>query len=295
MTMSFFVDNCYGLSKKLEGLVDPTVTAIKDEEATVGTETSDDALVDSKAATQIQAVARGVLVRNRAIKQNEQKAVMETRTKAGKTIMNEEEESKESIEDNIRSVRELLKSNKATWERCQKGLIGEKDGSTQTFMRIGFITVNTVTENGRIQFTSKAENTEKSYDLKSMEILPGKLEGIFEVKHDESGYMNYDAFLEKALLLHERVLQPFLLKLKGHLRAINRLLTDIDTWLTEPSRDLAFLKKTFELDDTFEITTETKTLKEVQVKDDFQITGSFNIQNKRDQKMLGKLLLFVSE
>mmetsp|Transcript_30996 Transcript_30996/g.74579 ORF Transcript_30996/g.74579 Transcript_30996/m.74579 type:complete len:297 (+) Transcript_30996:3117-4007(+) len=296
MTMSFLVDQCYGFSKNLEGLVDPTVAAIKDDEATVGTEASDhDQIIDQKAAAQIQAVARGMIVRSKTKKQTEQNAVMETRTKAGQTIMNEEEEGNESIEDNIGSVRELLKKNKTTWERCQKCLIGEKDGSTQTFIRVGFVTVHTTTENSKIQFTSKAEKSEKSYDMHSLEVLPGKLEGIFEVQHDEFGYVNYEGFLEKSLLLHERVLQPFLLKLKEHLEGVNTLLEEIDAWLSEPMTDLAFLRKTFELDETLKITTETTTLKECELEDDFQVNGSFNIQQIRDQKMLGKLLVFISE
>lgn len=295
--MSFIVDNCYGFSKKLEGLVDPTDTTIKDEEATLGTETSDnDEIADNKAATQIQAIIRGMIVRNRALNEAEQSSVMETRTRAGETIMSESgEESNESIESNIRTVRELLKSNKTTWEHCQKSLIEEKNGSIHTFMRVGFMTVHTRTENGNIEFTSRAESSEKSYDFKSLEILPGKLGGIFEVTHDEFGFVEYEAFLEKSLLLHERVLHPFLMKLKGHLTSINELLFEIATWLTEPINDLAFLKKIFELHDTFEITTETTTLKKRHLQDDFQVTGSFNIQNSRDQKMLGKLLCFLSE
>ncbi|CAJ1952901.1 unnamed protein product [Cylindrotheca closterium] len=303
MSMSFPVEICYEFSKNLEGLLDPTIdttiVAIKDEEGTVATEATSEQsvaqIIDQKAATQIQAVARGRIVRNKAMKQSEQKAVMDTRTKAGQTIMNEEEEGKESIEDNIRSVRELLKKKQATWERCQKGRIGEKDGSTQTFIRTGFMTVHTKTENRKVQFTSRAEKSEKSYDMQALEVLPGKLEGIFEVHYDEFGFVNYEGFLEKSLLLHERVLQPFLLKLKGHLERVNVLLAEIDAWLAEPQADLAFLKKIFGLDEKLTITTETTTLKECELEDDFQVNGSFNIQTSRDQKMLGKLLVFISE
>jgi hypothetical protein len=88
MTMSFPVEICYEFSQNLEALLDPTVTlhptvtAIKDEEATVWTEASEQyEIIDQKAATQIQAVARGMNVRNRAMKQSERKAVMDTTTK----------------------------------------------------------------------------------------------------------------------------------------------------------------------------------------------------------------------
>jgi hypothetical protein len=79
--------------------------------------------------------------------------------------------------------------------------------------------------------------------MQALEVLPGKLEGIFEVQRDEFGFMNFEGFLEKSLLLHERVLQPFLLKLKGHLEGVNTILKEIDAWLEEPMTDLAFLKK----------------------------------------------------
>ncbi|KAL3929098.1 MAG: hypothetical protein SGBAC_012359 [Bacillariaceae sp.] len=296
MTMSFLVDKCHVFSNTLEGLVDPSARAIKEDEATVGTAASElDPIIEQQAVTQIQAAARGMITRNTAVKNSEQKAVMDTRTKAGQIIMNEEDEGNECIEDNIRSVRELLKKNKATWESCQNGLIGDKDGSTQAFMRVGFKTVNIATENRNIQFTSRAEKSEKSYDMQSLEVLPGKLEGIFEVQYDEFGYVNYEAFLEKSLLLHERVLQPFLLKLKEHLEGVNTLLKDIDAWLAEPKTDLAFLRKTFELDESFEITTETTTLKECELQDDFQVNGSYSVQNSRDQNQLRKLLVFISE
>ena len=96
-------------------------------------------------------------------------------------------------------------------------------------------------------------------------------------------------------MLHERVLQPFLVKLKGHLEGVNTLLKEIDAWLAEPMTDLAFLRKKFELDESFEITTETTTLKECELQDDFQVNGSYSVQNSRDQNQLKKLLVFISE
>jgi len=292
--MSFLVDRCYIFSKNLEELVQAKPTVIEDEEATVGTETSEDPIVQNKKATEIQAVARGMIVRYR-VKNSGKIDVMEMRERAGQTIMNEESDSVGRIEENMRGVRELLKANKATWKRCQESLIEGKNGSTRSFMRIGFVTVHTATENSKVGFTSKAEQAEKSYDMYQLEVLPGKLGGIFEVHHDEFGFVDYEAFLEKSLLLHERVLGPFLHQLKGHLEGVNGLLTEMDAWLTVPKTDLTFLRYTFGLDDTLEIAQETATLKEYELQDDFQVTGSFNIQNGRDKKMLEKLLTFISE
>lgn len=286
------VGKCYEFSKKnLEDLVQPATAIIKDDEATVGTETSEeDPILQNKMATEIQAVTRGMIAR----KNTEKMAMMETRERIGQIIMDEEADSIDRLGENMRSVRELLKANKSTWKRCQKRLIEGTNGSTRSFVRIGFVTVHSATENNKIVFTTRAERSEKAFDMHQLEILPGKLGGIFAVQHDEFGFVDYEAFLEKALLLHERVLGPFLHQLKEHLENVNGLLEEIDAWLTEPKTDLNFLRNTFGLGETLEIAQETTTLKKFDLQDDFQLKGSFNIQSGREKRMLERLLAFIS-
>jgi hypothetical protein len=291
--MSFLVDKCYIFSRTLEDASkDCMELVIKDDEATVGTETSEDPVDFAQKATDIQACARGLIVRNR-LNNREQLAMMQTRARAGQTI-NTDNQSDFDIEHNIRSVRELLKSNKEIWGRCQEGLVGENQESVRAFMRIGFETVQAATENSKVTFSSKAEQSEKSFDMHALEVLPGKLDGIFEVKYDEFGFVIYEAFLEKTLLLHEDVLGPFLDKLKNHLGGVKEILTEIDTWLIEPSIYIFFLQTIFDHGGNCKITNEPTILKECELSDDFQVKGVFKIKDSRDQKMLKKLLEFIS-
>lgn len=273
-----------------------------------------DVYVLSQKATQIQAVARGIIIRNR-MKNREQYTMSQTRAKAGHTIMKEGSlpsfelvVPKFDIEQNLRSVRELLKSNKISWERCQVSLYGKKADNKhmRSFKRVGFVTIvaSTSTKDNKMTFTSVAEESKKSFDMATLEILPGKLGGIFEVKYTKFGFIDYESFLEKALLLHEDVLGPFLAKLDDHLTIVQDILDEVDSWLSEPANDSTFIRNTFNLGDYSKLmmpkTKEeirlqnTIVLKEYEILDDFQVTGSFNIKFNRDRTMLMKLLEFIS-
>lgn len=297
--MSFLVDKCYVFTSSLveetsKAIIDTESmeSAIKEDEGTVGTEASEDPVLLEQKATEIQACARGMLVRSRQ-RNREQLAMIQTRARAGQTI-NTENQAEFDIESNLRSVRELLKSNNEVWGRCKEGLIGDKKNTVRTFMRIGFVTVHAATESSKVTFSSTAEQSERAYDMNALEMLPGKLDGIFEVKYDEFGFVNYQAFLEKTLLLHEDVLGPFLVKLKAHLVGVREILTEIDTWLVEPSIEWSFLESTFNLDEELKVSNEPIIFQECELSDDLQVKGAFKVKDTRDQKMLKKMLEFVS-
>eukprot|EP00980_Cylindrotheca_fusiformis_P002054 scaffold451_cov121-Cylindrotheca_fusiformis.AAC.10 len=219
--------------------------------------------------------------------------MVQTRARASPPI-NSESRSEFSIEHNIRSVRELLKSNNSVWSRCKSGLTGENKEGVRTFSRIAFVTVYAVTEGGKVTFSSTGEQSEKLFDMHTLEVLPENLGGIFEVKTDEFGFVCYEAFLEKTLLLHEDVLGPFLVKLKDHLVEIKEVINEIDTWLAEPSIGLDFLQSTFNLGEDFKATTEPITFKEYVLPENIQVKGSFQLNDSRDQEMMKNMLHFVS-
>jgi len=268
----------------------------KADDGTVDTETSEDIAVLTQKATVIQAHARGLIDRNR-LNNREKYAMFQTRARAGHTFM-EDGNANFNLEYNIRAVRELLKTNKETWSRCFASCTGDISDTEKKFMRIGFVSVETRTVNNTVTFSSKAELSEKSFDIGTLKVLPGKLGGIFEVKHDEHGFVDYEAFLEKALLLHEDVLRPFLVKLRDHMISVLQSLTAIESWLKEPSSDLTFIRNTFDLDESLTIPEEeeigkTRVLKECKISDDIQVAGTFNVKQGRDQTMMRKLLTFI--
>ena len=47
-------------------------------------------------------------------------------------------------------------------------------------------------------------------------------------------------------MLHDDVLEPFLVKLKCHIQSIHVCLGKIESWLVEPKDSISFLEDTFE-------------------------------------------------
>jgi hypothetical protein len=63
-----------------------------------------------------------------------------------------------------------------------------------------------------------------------------------------SSFIDFEGFFERALLLHETVLEQFLPKLKEHLMSIQVCLGEIDSWvIQEPQGNISYLEETFEM------------------------------------------------
>jgi hypothetical protein len=89
----------------------------------------------------------------------------------------------------------------------------------------------------------------KAFCLKSLCELPASLNDLFVVKHQAAPYkafIDYDAFFRTAIVLHDDVLEPFLVKLKQHLESIQVCLGEIESWLLEPKSNIQFLEETFQ-------------------------------------------------
>jgi len=87
-----------------------------------------------------------------------------------------------------------------------------------------------------------------AFCLKSLCEIPAGLNDLFVVKYQAAPYhafIDYDAFFRTAIMLHDDILEPFLVKLKQHLESIQVCLGKIESWLLEPKSNIQFLEETF--------------------------------------------------
>lgn len=303
MDISSFLDQClvFNGQFKAEDNTHPALLSVdpsKDDDLTVATEQSVD--WDDYKATIIQSRARGMIAR-RKFQNRERLALDRTRSRAGHGIMKERTKLV-GIEGNIRAIKHILTSNKELWESCKGSLRGEKGTHVTKFTRTGFFHVQVITDEETITFSTKPERNEKFFDTQPMVTIPEKLTGIFEVKYDDDLHVDYDILLERVQLLHEDVLAPFLVKLMEHLQSVNKCLTEIKNWLSEPTHYIKFLTKTFKLKQELEIPDEeslkkhlhNEVLRERVVGYDLKIRARFDLELEAERKMLEKVLELVS-
>jgi hypothetical protein len=84
--------------------------------------------------------------------------------------------------------------------------------------------------------------------MNTLSEVPAGLIDLFVVKYQAAPYqafVDYDALFKTAIVLHDDVLEPFLVKLKQHLESIQVCLGEIESWLLEPKSNIQFLDKTF--------------------------------------------------
>ena len=84
--------------------------------------------------------------------------------------------------------------------------------------------------------------------MNTLSEVPAGLIDLFVVKYQAAPYqafVDYDALFKTAIVLHDDVLEPFLVKLKQHLESIQVCLGEIESWLLEPKSNIQFLEKTF--------------------------------------------------
>jgi hypothetical protein len=132
-------------------------------------------------------------------------------------------------------------------------IIEDDDGadSTSWFNRIAYDLVAARAWNDGTQIITHPIRTTKGFNTISLSKLPKGLDNIFvsdKMTGDKlSSFIDFEAFFEKSLILHETVLAPFLPKLKEHLMSIQVCLGEIDAWvIQEPQKNTTFLEETFE-------------------------------------------------
>ena len=117
------------------------------------------------------------------------------------------------------------------------------------------MTTTTTTHVEKLSLSSK--KARKMFGVKPLTELPANLRNVFVVQYKAEplntfmlslGFIDFDAFFQSALVLHEDVLEPFLAKLKHHIKSIHVCLGEIESWLLEPKSNIEFLEETFELE-----------------------------------------------
>jgi hypothetical protein len=163
------------------------------------------------------------------------------------------------IEHNIREIRAILKMNAEILDRCMEFMeeteldyddVAGADSSSW-FNRIAYEVVTARAWNDGTQVITHPIRTLEAFDTTPLSKLPKGLDDIF-VSNKMTGdklcsFIDFEAFFEKSLILHETVLEQFLPKLKEHLMSIQVCLGGIDAWvIQEPQKNISFLEETFE-------------------------------------------------
>lgn len=159
------------------------------------------------------------------------------------------------IEQNIREIRALLKANAEIFERCMGSASKYRNGKSALFTRYGFDVVkvrqnqNTSRSPRLTEIITEIERSQKTFDISALSKLPAGLDNVIVVKYQTAPYshfIDYRAFFQSALLLHDDVLAPFLAKLKCHIESIQVSSGNIEMWLLENKSNHEFLEATFE-------------------------------------------------
>ena len=155
------------------------------------------------------------------------------------------------IEQNFREVRALLNINAEIFTRCMDSVEKGFTGTNAVFARSGYDVVKVrqcPTNAALTELITGQIRTQKSFSMNTLSEVPAGLIDLFVVKYQAAPYqafVDYDALFKTAIVLHDDVLEPFLVKLKQHLESIQVCLGEIESWLLEPKSNIQFLDKTF--------------------------------------------------
>ena len=155
------------------------------------------------------------------------------------------------IEQNFREVRALLNINAEIFARCMDSVEKGFTGTNAVFSRSGYDVVKVrqcPTNAALTELITGQIRTQKSFSMNTLSEVPAGLIDLFVVKYQAAPYqafVDYDALFKTAIVLHDDVLEPFLVKLKQHLESIQVCLGEIESWLLEPKSNIQFLEKTF--------------------------------------------------
>jgi hypothetical protein len=211
------------------------------------------------------------------------------------------------IEQNFREIRALLKINAEIFSRCYPSMslwriCGQCRGGESVTFRFDYDAVKVCQATPTLTYVvTRQRRSQRTFDMTSLSTLPADLSGIFAVKYQSSpfeSFIDHDAFFDTAIMLHDDVLEPFLVKLKHHLESIHVCLGGIETWLVESTANIHFLEETF--GKKLEIS--PRCIRGVE-KPKYQLlkayreTGkfekTFKVANASDQQKLKKFLEFI--
>jgi hypothetical protein len=158
------------------------------------------------------------------------------------------------VEQNIREIYAIINMNEEIFDRCMGDFMikswrnGEQSWATG-FRRITYEKVTTRVRNDGTQVITHPIRATKEFNTTPLSKLPQGLEDIIASSNmtgKHSFFIDFLAFFQRALLLHDTVLEPFLPKLKEHLMSIQVCLGEIDAWvIQETQENVTFLEETF--------------------------------------------------
>lgn len=154
----------------------------------------------------------------------------------------------DDIEQNIREIRALLVINDEIFTRCMPNIMSSSGAST-TLTRFGFDVIKTRHKDSKLQIITKPERLESSFDTAPLSTLPDGFGDIIVVKFKEEPFasmIDFEDFFQKALMMHDHALKFFLPKLKDHLELVQVCLGQMDEWVQQPDKNVAFINILFE-------------------------------------------------
>ena len=149
----------------------------------------------------------------------------------------------------IAGVRSLVKKNDRLIVSCEKHRWESEGGFTFNRIEINHVKVDSSEESANLsRIALKTTPRRKTKDFGLPADIPAALADIIVVKPGNGGLPDYGRFLERALLLNNDVLKPFLQILQTHLEGITAFYEEVAAWILEPDADRAFLEKTFQVE-----------------------------------------------
>lgn len=155
----------------------------------------------------------------------------------------------------LRSTRALIAMNASIWDRCQDHRSATLDGILP-FSRVSIPRVKTQVDSLSTRTTTfRIETTVTSMDFGSLPPVPKELSNLFSVpmmlpSRTTNGqpleFPDYASFLDRATLLRDEALVPFLVQLKDHLESVHVFLGTIEAWIMEPMGQVHFLEDVFD-------------------------------------------------
>jgi hypothetical protein len=226
------------------------------------------------------------------------------------------------IEKNVREIRALLKINAEIFSRCTKA--ADLSHSFGGALQITRSVVNRVIVRShkdedsddedsdykdddddddddarpKTEFFVEESLSKKIFNMEPLTELPASLKNVFVVQYKAeplNAFIDYDAFFQSAIMLHEDILKPFLAMLKYHIESIHVYLGEIETWLLEPKSNIEFLEKTFELELDFSKYGREKRHVLKVCDDSGKHERNFEITSQRERHKLKKFLEFLDD
>jgi hypothetical protein len=153
------------------------------------------------------------------------------------------------IEQNVREIRALLSINAEIFGRVMDSASYYRRGQSATLTRYGYDVVKVRQRGASTEFITEAACSEEKFSINSLLQLPASLNNVLVVQYQAapfSNFIDYNAFFRSALMLHDDILEPFLVKLKDHVESIHVLLGEMESWLLESQRRMEFIESTFD-------------------------------------------------